>query len=481
MLEDAAAMVAAREQPPELEARILRRAEVLGEREGWRDALLRWLGRAWLGLALLAVVAAMLGFGAAAGVLGDGSRPVNVVWALAGLLGVHLLSLGLWLGAMLLSGALAAGAGLHAGGVPARAWLRLVSALDRSPRAADLPLALGGLLGRGRAASSCLGAVSHGLWALALAGATLGVLVMFATRRYGFVWETTILPDQVFTSLAAGLGALPARLGFPIPDAATVAASGNTAMLGEAGRHQWAGWLLGCLLVYGVLPRVALTLACALAGRSALRRVALDLSRPGYARLRARLLPDSERIGVNDPAPASMPRPGRRGVHPDAGETPALVALELGDDLTWPPAFARQASALPGLEQLAPGGEATSLAQPQAPFNVGRLDSREQRRAVLARFDSHPPRRLLIAVDARQTPDRGSLGLIAELADRAVVTRVWAVASPGAVQATALATESDAAGERLRLWREGLASLGFADDAVLTRADEGRAWLEESR
>jgi len=34
----------------------------------------------------------------AAGALGDGSRPVNVVWAVGGLLGVHLISLccGFW-------------------------------------------------------------------------------------------------------------------------------------------------------------------------------------------------------------------------------------------------------------------------------------------------------------------------------------------------------------------------------------------------
>ncbi|ATE62832.1 hypothetical protein CCZ27_21555 [Thauera sinica] len=455
-LEDAAAVAAARRLALVFEARILRRAEVLGEREGWRDALLRWRARMRIGLTVAAAMALVLGFTAAAGVLGDGGRPVNVVWALGGLLGVHLASLALWLIGMLLAGS-AAGGAPQAGGVAARLWLRIVTVLDRSPQTADLPLALGGLLGRGRAAAWRVGAVSHGLWALALGGAAAGLLLLFATRRYGFVWETTILPAQTFTSLTLALGMLPAQLGFPVPDAATVAASGDAAMLQEAGRRAWAGWLIGCLLVYGVLPRLALALACTTLWRRAARRVALDLSRPGYARLRARLLPDSERIGVRDAEPETMPRPGRRGVHPAAGEGCALVALELGRDLPWPPACVRAAPV-----QAGEGGG----------HDEGRLDSREQRRAALAHFAAHPPRRLLIAIDPRQTPDRGSLGLIAELADRAVEAGVWALAAPA---------ETGAASERLRLWREGLARLDFPAEALFIDAGAACDWLEEGR
>lgn len=474
-LEDAAAVAATRALPPDLEPRILRRAELVGEREGWRDALLRWRARARLVLGLLALLVAILGFGAAAGVLGDGSRPVNVVWALGGLLGVHLASLTLWLGAMLFAGH-ASGGALHSGGVPGRLWLRLVSMLDRSPQAAELPLALAGLLGRGRAAAWGIGAVSHGLWALALAGAAAGLLLLFATRRYGFVWETTILPAAAFTSLTSALGVLPAQIGFPVPDAALVTASGNAVMMDEGGRHAWAGWLLGCVLAYGVLPRLLLTLGCVLLWRHATASITLDLTRPGYARLRARLLPDNERIGVRDAAPETMPRPGRRGVHPDAGEGRALLALELGEDLRWPPSFVDAVSAL--IAATEPAGQGTSSAPrpgaaSESAIATARLDSREQRRAALGYLAAHPPRRLLVAVDPRQTPDRGSLGLIAQLADHAVDTCVWALAAPGA--------EAGAASERLRLWREGLANLGFGDDVVITAAADARDWLENLR
>ena len=72
---------------------------------------------------------------------------------------------------------------------------------------------------------------------------------------------------------------LPAQIGFPVPDAALVAASGNAVMMEEGGRHAWAGWLLGCVLAYGVLPRLLLTLGCVLLWRHATGSITLDLTR----------------------------------------------------------------------------------------------------------------------------------------------------------------------------------------------------------
>jgi hypothetical protein len=435
-LGDAAECLAAREVPAALEARILHRADALGAREGWRDAILRWHGRARMVLAVAAVLALVFGFGAAAGVLGDGSRAVNVVWALGGLLGVNVFSLLLWLAATALPvrGGVAPPKGGALGGV----WLRVVAALDRSPAAAAVPQALAGLTGRSRIAQWGLGCVTHTLWALALTGAVSGVLALLATRRYGFVWETTILPGDLFVGLTTALGALPSWLGFPVPDPATVVASGDAPMLDEAGRRAWAGWLVGALLVYGLLPRLLLALACGGLWVAALRRLKLDLARPGYARLRATLMPDSERIGVSDPEPAVMPRPLRHAAHEGASGTAALVALELGTDLAWPPA------------------------RVPAALDAGRLDSREQRRAALSRFAANVPGRLLVAIDPRRTPDRGNLGLIAELADHAAETRVWAVGGDTS---------------RLALWRDGLTRLGFAPDALILDAAAAQRWL----
>ena len=494
-LDDERVHAAARAAAPDFEGRLLHRADALGGGMGWRDAILRWQARARVLLVAAALLALVLGFGAAAGVLGDGTRPVNVVWTLGGLLGVHLLSLLLWLLSLALQGG--ARAGFQHGGVLGRAWLALTGFLDRSKAAADLPLALGGLLGRGRLAAWGVGAANHALWCAALLGATLGVLALLATRRYGFVWETTILPADTFVALSAALGALPGMLGFPVPDAATVVASGDAPMVDEAGRRAWAGWLVGALVVYGVLPRLVLALLCALMWRRGTRRLALDLSRPGYARLRPLLMPDSERIGVRDPAPAAMPRPLRHAAVARGDGSAVAVALELGDDLSWPDVLAAPVKRASGAT-----GQASASGADSGWSDGGRLDGREQRRAARERFAAHPPARLLVAVDARQTPDRGSLGLIAELADHAQSVRVWlagveasAVADPHAGAGSGGQRGTDAAAGpapagRLRQWREGLAGIGLggtgaagqggadAGVAVFTDAAAARAWLE---
>lgn len=437
MLEDGEAVRAARAAPADFETRLCVRAALLGAREGWRASLVRAVAHLRLLLAVAALLACLAGAGAAAGVLGDGSRPVNVVWALGGLLGLHLVSLVLWGAGLLLAGGArpAAAAGGLAGRI-ATAWVTL---LDRGAAAARLPAALADLLAPVRGMRWGLGAVVHGLWALALAGAAVALLALFATRRYGFVWETTILPADVFVAAGELLGRLPAAFGLPVPDASTVAASGAAAgAADEAGRRAWAGWLLGCVLFYGLAPRLLLAAFCAWRWRAARARLRLDLARPGYAVLRPRLLPDSDRLGVSDPASAVAVATAAPHALANDGSRLAL-ALELGADLPWPPAFA------------AAGGAAGN-----------RLDSREQHQRWRARLHASAPRRLLLAVDARQTPDRGSLGLIAELAALAGETRVWALRPAGAV-------------DRRALWQAGLAARGLV---MVDEAAEAQAWLE---
>jgi hypothetical protein len=486
-LDDARVHAEVRAMAGDFEVRVLQRAGMLAAAMGWREAILRWQGRARLSFGVAFVLALVFGFGAAAGVLGDGARPVNVVWTLGGLLGVHLLSLLLWCAGVALQGR-APGGALHQGGLLGRAWLGLTGWLDRSRDAADLPLALAGLLGRGRLAVWGVGAANHALWFAALLGATLGVLALLATRRYGFLWETTILPADTFVGLSATLGALPGVLGFPVADADTVTASGNAPMLAEAGRRAWAGWLVGAMVVYGVLPRLACALLCVVLWRRGTRTLALELSRPAYARLRPLLMPDSERIGVRDPEPAVMPRAQRHApvAHGDGGRV--AVALELGDELPWPailcvPATSSSVAPAPAHSTpAAPGGvagAATTRAAPAADTSPawtdgGRLDGREQRRAARERFAVHPPVRLLVVVDVRQTPDRGSLGLIAELADHAQAIRVWLAGVDGSARA-----DGDMQAGRLRQWREGLTRLGFSPEAVLTDPAAARAWLEQ--
>lgn len=456
LLEDAAALAAARVQAPDLETRILKRAEVLGAREGWREALHFWRIAARRGLVLAALLALAAGAGLAAGLLGDGSRPVNVVWALGGLLGPHLLGFLLWGGGMMLAGSLAPGlAALPPGPLP-RLGLRLAQMVDHSPGAGDRVAALATLMAQQRLGAWAAAWVGHLLWAAALAGATLGLLLMLAIRRYDFVWETTILPAHLVVSLATALGQLPAWLGFPVPDAAIVQAGGlapsQPALFSPAARQAWSGWLVGCVVVHGLLLRLVTALLCALMWWRAGARLTLDLAQPGHAMLRERLLPASAAIGISDAAPPSLHRAAlERRVA--AGEGTCLVALELPGDLHWPPPWSQAAS----------GHDAQTSAG--LPVDLGRIDERAQRSAVIERITRHPPARLLVAIDARMTPDRGSLGVIVTLARLAVCTRLWAL------------RPDQAAADRLQQWREAIDRADLGREVLFVDEASVRAWL----
>ena len=207
----------------------------------------------------------------------------------------------------------------------------------------------------------------------------------------------------------------------------------------EADQQAWAAWLVGVLLVYGLLPRLILALLCLWRwkrGRAALR---LDLNLPGYSPLRERLMPSSERLGVNDAAPEQL-HPVTGGVSELDSDGALLVAIELDDQHPWPP---------------------------KLPANVkhaGILDSRESRNKLLEQLSRFPPARLAIACDPRRSPDRGSLALIAELARSAAATRVWLLQAPPGQALDA---------ERLGDWHSALQQLElpFADCAPLN-------WLE---
>lgn len=419
-LEDAEACRQARAGGGDLRQRLLVRARWLAQRDGLDRALGHWRQGAALALALLAALALGSGAGLALAALGDGSRPVNLLWALGSLLGLHLLTLAGW--------ALGSLFGAGAGSLLGRLWLDLGQRLARDARSALLGPALLALLGRAGLQRWALGLLSHGLWLLALLAALAVLLVQLATRRYGFVWETTLLPSASFAALIHGLGALPALLGFAQPDLDLLRASGEAVVGGEAARQTWASWLLGVFLVYGLLPRALLALLCLWRWRRGLARLDLDTGHPDYLALRERLLPSSERLGISDAAPAQLYRP-QAGSAPAGSARALLVAVELDERQPWPP---REAS---GVE------------------DAGILDDRDSRHRLLERLAGAPPARLLIACDPRRSPDRGTLALLGELARSAGQTRVWLrPAPPGATLDT----------QRLGDWQAALDALQLA-------------------
>jgi hypothetical protein len=432
-LEDQEANRHARQQGGDLAARIETRALWLAERDGMTDALRHWKQGARLALLALMVLAVLSGAGLGLAALGDGQRPVNVFWALGSLLGLDLLLLIGWALGFCLAGEHGAALG--------RVWLWLSERFARDAKAAQLAPALLVLLQRQRLNRWLLGLLVHGLWMLAMLAALGMLLALLATRRYGFVWETTLLAAEPFISLTRALGALPSLLGFGLPDEAMIRASGATLPALDGARQAWASWLLGVVLVYGLLPRLALAALCLWRWRQGRARLTLDLNLPGYAQLREALMPRSERLGVQDVAPDALPH--LEAGQLDSGSSGALlVGLELDDQHPWPPALP------PGIT------------------HAGVLDSRESRHKLLEQLSRFPPARLAIACDPRRSADRGSLALLAELARNAGATRIWLL-QPLPGQAL------DAA--RLGDWHEALDRLGLphADTSPLTWLEHG--------
>lgn len=428
-LEDSEANRHAQRLGGDLPARIEARALWLATRDGLVQAQQHGLQGTRLAMGLLMLLAVFSGAGLAFSALGDGQRPVNVFWALASLLGLNLLLLGGWL------------LGGKPVGALGRVWLWLSEKLARDARAAQLAPALLILLQRHGLHRWLIGLWVHGLWLLALLSALLFTLALLATRRYGFVWETTLLSSDTFVSLTHALGAAPALLGFSQPSAELIRASGDSALNLETARHAWASWLLGVLLVFGLLPRMLLGLLCLWRWRAGQARLQLDLSLPGYSELRERLQPSSERLGVSDAAPAQLYQ-AAGGQHSADAHGAVLVAIELDPQRQWPPAL--------------PGGVS----------NAGILDSREQRKRLLDQLNRFPPARLLIACDPRRSPDRGSLALLGELARSAAATRIWLLPPPPGEALDSV---------RLADWHQALAQLQlpYSDSAALNWLEHG--------
>lgn len=428
-LDDLEANRLARAAGGDLPSRIQRRALWLAERDGLTAALKHWLQGARLALVLLMILAMLSGAGLAFAALGQ--TPVNVFWALGSLLGLNLILLLSWALGLIFAG--------EHGATLGRLWLWLSEKLARDAKAAQLAPALLLMLQRKKLNRWALGALVNGLWLLVMLSALVLLLTLMATRRYGFVWETTILSADTFIHVTQALGHLPSLLGFNVPTVDMIRASGDGALDIESARQAWATWLVGVLVVYGVLPRLMLALLCFWRWNSGKAALRLDLNLPGYAQLRERLMPSSERLGVNDPEPAQMHRV-ESGVSEHASEGALLVAIELDEQRPWPPALPKNVS------------------------NAGILDSRESRHKLLEQLSRFPPARLAIACDPQRSPDRGSLALIAELARSAGETRVWLLQPPPGAALDA---------ERLGDWHIALQQLEleFADSAPLN-------WLE---
>lgn len=436
-LDDTVANSHAREAGGSDESRLCVRAEHLSGALGLSGALPRWRRRLRLlvsaGLAL-AFVLGMLSV--QLGLVGrDGL--VSLMGATVSLVGASVL--------MLLAWAVMALMPRRARPTPPAKLLLWLS--RRSGLGAALWLGGGAIevLRNQRRLWAASGALTHALWLAALLGALLALMVAVWFTRYQFAWQTTVAPPGFFVALVDALGWLPGLLGFPRPDADTVLASLNAPAGDPAAHRLWAWWLVGIAVAYGVLPRLLALLGCLIALAAHGRSPRLDLTQADWAPVLARLQSATHRTGVSDDDTTTSVIDHVAAPRDTLGGPRHLLGLELHPGTPWPPALN-----VPDL-------------------HVQQADAHAERKAALAHLGEERHARLLLAIDARNTPDRGLLRSIAECSHRAARTGVWLLGDEAANPA------------RAALWRERLGEIGLPERDCLTDQQSAARWLEHDQ
>jgi hypothetical protein len=351
------------------------------------------------------------------------------VMAFVSLLGLHGAALLLWL--------LALASGSRGGGLP-QSLLALATRRLSPPRRALLQAAET-LAVRAGLVPWAFGFASHVMWLLAFAVVGAGLWMAFAFHAFRLGWETTILGPDAFLGFVQATSVLPEKLGFP---AAAAAWQSDVAPLERHRLLAW--WLIGCTLVYGLLPRLLLALLSAAVCRRRARQVQLDPAAPWVRRLASRFgRLDESRIVDADATPVhggAAHTPGA-ALAPAAHGPLALVGFELPPETHWP---------------TEPFAAAAAWA--------ARIEGREDEREALAlRVAAEAPGRLLVAVDGAASPDRGTGHALRSLGPERRAIGLLLLDRPGRASDT-------------RRWRRWLQDQELAAISLLTDVQAARQW-----
>jgi hypothetical protein len=434
------------------ETRLLARAWRLGQAQGL-DRQLQHLRDLAVVMALgLVVLVLALAWGTARATVGSGST-LNVAAAWASLLGLHVVTLLLWCVGWVLPWQ-------TSGALLGRLWLALVTRLPwgrgaNPGNAVSLAHAGRDVLQRQRLLPWLLGLVSHGVWALSFVVMLVVLGFAFSFQAFRLTWESTILSPQFFVDFVQATGWLPSLLGVPVPDVASVAHP-NAAL---ADQRAWALWLMGCVLVYGLVPRALLALWCYGVWRMRLRGLRLDTSEPYFRKILARL--DAlQPVAVLDEEHAWAPAGAVPAHHLPLDRTAcAVVAFELPPEVAWAPQ-----SPLSNAWQHALAGSST------------------ERQAVLTTLRQRRPAALLLVCHGASSPDRGTERFVRACAAEAGACRILLVTAGGALPQpanvdrwTAWLTRSGLEKEGVVLLADGLAAEQWLVSTTSTGAITGAA------
>lgn len=427
-MDDSAYLYALRAQDLSPEQKIITRAQRLAGASGLAQEISNYRRLAKYSFFALVILSVISGIGLAYAGLGSRSSEVNLLSAWIAILGLHALSFSLWLVFLF---------------VPKRsdkdypllgqAWMWLSKKLSRGPNAALVPNALFSLTRQQRSTAWLLSAASHLLWIVILGAALATIFFLLSTRRYTFVWETTILSATTLEQIAYYLGLLPSLLGFPMPEVSQLISAGAAA---DSSLHaSWSRWLIGQVVVYGLILRgIALIISLGI-GRFRLAHTAIDLDSTAYAPLLARLEPIAVNTGVDSPAPSFAAAALPKASLDLSGNGTLIVGIELDPHEQWP-LFERAVN-----DTLIDGGN---------------IESREQRHALLTELGqrNEPLQQILFVCDAEQTPDRSHLNLM------------QTIANFGQKHFVLLIKRQTSARDQSSLWLKSLADSGLERDAI---------------
>jgi len=394
-LDDSKARLLAQHERSPL-AKVVSRAQTLSHGIGLTTTITTLSSAGWFAIFFILIAAVIAGTSMALTALGTGMQPVNIVWAVISLLGLNILSLILWCLTLISPTA--------SGGRLVQLWPWLTRKLARGPNMGLAVQAWWSVWHQGHATRWLLSTGTHLIWMALSIAATVTLLFTLSTRQYDFVWETTVLSSEVFVRWIGYLSVIPQWFGFAVPDHDIVRASHSISQQNaELSRRLWSGWLLGCIIIYGVLPRVLLALLSGLILKR-YSHLEPDLSSPYYSAVLSRI-PSSDLQTDGTPPLESILKTGldRNNNENDPWNSEhLLIAIELDPTDEWPPA---------GI------GAALSFAIP--------VDSKTSRQQTLLNTANARPHNLVVTCDARHSPDRGTLRLIADLSAYSKRTLLW--------------------------------------------------------
>lgn len=238
-----------------------------------------------------------------------------------------------------------------------------------------------------------LGRFSHQLWLATLTGMLLAIIFLLIVRQYSFSWESTLLSDQALITLTQVLGWLPSMVGFGVPDSTAIVQSRLvTDAMPLSVARQWAGLLVGSLLMYGIVPRAIAWAFCALMFRR--KKMRLDIKQPYYQKILnfwQRHVVDADDFN-EAPAPIAP-----KATISTGKKLVALLEYPSEQDNWW---------------QLGLNDSQNTVE------DFGIIDDRNDMNRLTTYLDSHPVQ-VLLGIHSKALPDRGTLRKLDRIAEHA--------------------------------------------------------------